>query len=218
MKKNIFLILISVFCLIAGTWTIVDLYKNTNKYTTHKLDLSNLDLSKIEINIEGQDLTRPYIDSINTSHPTNVRFNISTNTDNDNINDLNTLFTSSANLFETLGAPNRFKTVVKNSNSYVYDEYGFYIKTNEQMDVVSYSIYFQKGTLDVAPKKEYNGTIKIDGIDIMSTFKIKSLDSKLNVQDYLAPHNYILRGADENIIFNFDSPSETLVNILIEKK
>lgn len=218
MKKNVFLLLISVICLTVGTWTIVGLYKSLNKPKAQNIDLSQLDLSKIELNIEGQDLTKPYIDSVHTKRPEQVNFSITRDGNRDKINQLNALFINSKELFHEIGAPNRIKSVVKNFPSYVFDNLGFYIKTDSTNRVISYSIYFQKGTLDVAPTRSYNGVLTIDGMEIKPNWSKEQYIEQLGLQEYLAPNNYLLKGTEKNIIFSFHSSDSSLVNILVEEK
>ena len=37
-----------------------------------QLDLSKMDLSKVEINIEGQDLTKPFTETVSTARPEEI--------------------------------------------------------------------------------------------------------------------------------------------------
>lgn len=219
MNKSLPIILVSIVCFIAGTWAIVDLYKSQKaKNETKQLDLSKVDFSKAEINIEGRDLTQPFTQTISTPRPEELNIQYLRNGEYDKLNSLNTPFMSIDSMFKEVGAPTRYKSIMKSSTSYVFDDLGFYVKSNEEKHINLVSIYFQKGKLDIAPKSNFEGSLTIDALKINSMTTSDELMHHFSAEQYLSSDNYYFEKEDKRFVFSFDKSTNTLINVLIEKR
>lgn len=219
MSKKILIILISIVCFIAGTWTIVNLYNSQKaKNETKQLGLSKIDLSKVEINIEGQDLTKPFTETVSTARPEEMNIQYLGNGKIDKLNSLNSPFTIIDSLYNEIGAPTRYKSIMKNFTSYVYDDLGFYVKSDEQKRIRTYSIYFQNGKLDIAPKQKFEGDLIIDNFKVSSTTKLEELKDQFSVEVYLSSNNYYFEREEKRFVFSYDENTKKLINVMVEKK
>lgn len=220
-NKNLFIILLSTSSLIGGIWAVMSIIKE-RKETSVQIDSPQIkiDPSKIDITIEGNDMTKKYPGSANAKSPGQVVISIDSKQGQIYFNDSKVLFgTSSDSIFELIGNPDRFKTIVSNSSTYIFDRFGFYIRTDSNNSFSALSIYFKAGKLDISPKSIFSSKIIVDGIEISEKSVAEDLFMKLKLDKHpLAKDNYIKEASTLKLVLNFNSPDEELVNLFVETK
>jgi hypothetical protein len=211
----------STASLIGGIWAVLSIIKERNE-STILVDSPQIkiDPSKIDISIEGNDMTKKYPGSANHKSPEQVVISIYTKQGQIYFNDSKVLFGAlSESIFELVGNPDRFKTIVSNSSTYIFDGFGFYIRTDSSNSFSALSIYYKAGKLDISPKSIYSAKIIVDGIEISKKSVAEDLITKLKLEKHpLAKDNYIKEASTLKLLLNFDSPDGELVNLFVETK
>lgn len=220
-NKNLFIILMSIASLIGGIWAVISIIKERNE-SSILVDSPQIkiDPGKIDISIEGNDMTKKYLGSANRKSPGQVVISIDTKQGQIYFNDSKVLFGAlSESIFELVGNPDRFKTIVSNSSTYIFDGFGFYIRTDSNNSFSAISIYYKAGKLDISPKSIYSAIIIVDGIEISKKSVAEDLITKLKLEKHpLAKDNYIKEASTLKLVLNFDSPDGELVNLFVETK
>ena len=103
--------------------------------------------------------------------------------------------------------------------TYIFDKFGFYLRSNDNKRIDALSVYFRLGKLDISPKSTYNSRILINDIELTKELKAEDLIKKLELENHpFARNNYVNKNGELNLLLNFESPENNLVNIMVEAK
>jgi hypothetical protein len=217
--KQILLIIITA-CL--AIWTIVSLVQDVKSDKEKKKGVARekVDLSEANIVFGENDLISPYPDSLQVKVP--IINDISTDIrDGKILVDRKVVRPGSTGIdsaFRIFGTPQRYRTIVRNMPTYIYDEQGFYIITDSMGIITSLNIQFRKGDLNISPEMPYTKSLEINGYEIYPESSRLELIRKLGLTEIKTgdKSGYITDTDKIRLAFEFDPKDDTLVKVSIK--
>jgi hypothetical protein len=215
-------ILLTIVIASLAVWSIVSLVQDfkRGKEKSKGVEQEKVDLSEVEIIFGENDLITPYPDSLMikaapvqeiSANSTNGYILINKKT----IRPGTTIIDS---VFKFIGTPQRYRTIVRNLQTYIYDEQGIYVIADSMGVVSSLNIHFRNGKLSISPQMSYTKSFEINGYEIYSNSTRLELIRAFGLTEIkmAGKSSYVVDANNIRLLFDFDLQGDNLIKVSIK--